>query len=137
MKKFFSLLILFAVMAVMPACNETNADPVDVSFTRTWTATGDDGILGQAAQYDGRVAMSEDSLNNHWNNCIQWIGVTVIPLPSGQPESYIFTLSVEVGQTYYFAIKVADEVPNWSLISNIVAQYIPDDIVPAAIVDLN
>jgi hypothetical protein len=136
MKKIFALLFLFVIMALIPSCNETEADPVDVSFTRTWTAVGDDGIIGQASQYDGRYALSQDSLNNCWDNCSQWIDSTT-PLPSGQAESYTFTLSVEIGQTYYFAIKVADEVPNWSLISNIVTQYIPDDVSPSAVVDLN
>ena len=136
MKKLFALLSLFAVLAMMPSCNQTQADPVDVSFTATWTATGDDGIVGQASQYDGRVALTEDSLNNNWNSCNQWIDGAVVPLPPGQSESYTFILSVETEQTYYFAIRVADEVPNWSLISNIIAQYRADDIAPAAIVDL-
>ena len=138
---YFAVAALFAlaifVVCQTIGCKQTVADPVDVSFTRTWTATGDDGIVGQVTQYDGRVALTEDSLNNNWNSCIQWIGVGITPLLSGQPESYTFILSVDVGQTYYFAIKAADEVPNWSLISNIVAEYIPDDIAPAAIIDLN
>ena len=138
---YFAVAALFAfaifVVCQTIGCNQTQADPVDVSFTRTWTATGDDGIVGQAMQYDGRVAMTEDSLNYSWDGCIQWIGMGITPLPSGQPESYTFILSVEIEQTYYFAIKAADNKMNWSLISNIVAEYIPDDIAPAAIVDLN
>jgi len=139
--KLVKLIILFVGLAAMSvfmsACKPTDAEPIEISFIRTWTATGDDGLIGQASQYDGRVAMTEDSLINYWNSCTQWLGAGKTPLPSGELESYTFTLSVEVGNTYYFAIKVADEVPNWSLISNIVSQYIPDDIAPTAVVDLN
>ena len=137
---YFTVAALFAfaifVVCQTIGCKQTQADPVDVTFMLGWTATGDDGIIGTAFEYDGRVAMSEDSLNNNWNSCIQWItGIT--PSPSGQPELYTFILSVETEQTYYFAIKVADEVSNWSLISNILIKYIPDDIAPAAIIDLH
>lgn len=134
MKKLFILLLF--VIAVIPNCKRINADPIEMSFTRTWTATGDDGIIGQASQYDGRYALSEDSLVNHWYSCGQWIDSIITPLSSGQLESYTFSLSVDIGQTYYFAVKAADEVPNWSFISNVVVQYIPDNIIPAAIVDL-
>ena len=119
------------------SCQQSDADPVDVSFIRAWTAVGDDGIIGTASFYDGRVAMTEDSLYNQWDDCFLWIGSEVTPLPSGQAETFNFVLTVEKEQTYYFAIKAMDNAGNWSLISNIYSEYIPDDVAPSAIVDLH
>jgi hypothetical protein len=41
------------------------------------------------------------------------------------------------GTTYYFAVKTADEVPNWAAISNVVSAATIDNIAPAAINDLS
>jgi len=98
----------------------------------TWTAPGDDGQLGQAAAYDMRTA-THPLLAEHWD------AATVVPIgraprPAGQAET--LTVAQLADSTYYFALKAADEVPQWSPLSNIVAAEYEDAIPPAAVTDL-
>ena len=54
----------------------------------------------------------------------------------GPPEEFEVT-GLEPNTTYYFAIKAADEIPNWSGISNVAIQTTaPEDTPPAAIADV-
>ena len=85
-----------------------------------WTATGDDGNTGTASSYDIRYLTTEIT-NENWNEAIQ------ISSPSApDPKEAGTDQSVEVnglkqGTIYYFAMKVSDEVPNESEISNVVS----------------
>jgi len=80
-----------------------------------WTAPGDDGNTGTASVYDVRYSGSPITAAN-WDSATQ---VTGEPVPSvaGSGESMTIT-GLTAGQTYYFALKTADEGPNWSPISN-------------------
>lgn len=82
----------------------------------SWTATGDDGTVGQALYYDLRSAADSSTLLN-WGGAIQVQGEPT-PSLSGTREqaaiSHTFTLP------RYFALKVCDEATNTSPISNIV-----------------
>lgn len=111
----------------------------DSTLVLTWTAPGDDDTSGTAKQYDIRFdfAMLTDST---WDSAIQPFSLP-IPQAAGTPETLlVFGLAADT--TYYFGIKTADEVPNWSGISNIATGRtdtgltIPDFIPPAAITDL-
>lgn len=129
--------VLFAILLVV-YCNSgcrLQADPVDVQVTRTWTATGDDGIIGTATHYDARYSTSQDSLILNWFQCAAWT-VPADPKLSGERESITFPMTVTTGVTYYFAIKAADETYNWSLISNIKEQTWADNMPPSQIIDL-
>jgi len=91
-----------------------SATPTSVSLT--WTAVGDDGHEGTAACYDLRYAL-DDITTESWESATQVIGLPD-PQPSGSAESFTVTdLTPET--TYYFALKVGDEVPNWSALSNV------------------
>ncbi len=82
----------------------------------TWTAVGDDGHSGTAAQYDFRYATVMITEEN-WQVIAEMAGEPP-PRAAGEPES----LTIEgllPGTTYYFALKVGDEVPNWSGLSNV------------------
>lgn len=106
--------------------------PAGRLVTLTWTAPGDDGDVGQATRYDLR----------NWGRPItpgNWDSATVIPStpppkPGGQTER-LDVSSLDDG-TWYFALKAADEVPNWSALSNSVATTVADVTPPAAITDL-
>jgi dipeptidyl aminopeptidase/acylaminoacyl peptidase len=98
----------------------------------TWRAPGDDGASGRAASYDLRC--SPDSLvNDNWSAAIR-LSVNFLPATTGQWENFKVT-GLAVG-TWYFAIKSADEIPNWSGLSNVVKARVVDLIPPAAIADL-
>jgi len=107
------------------------ADPASVVMT--WTAPGDDGNIGTASQYDIRYSTSPINIDN-WDDAIQ-VQDEPTPQVSGSPEILTIT-DLEPNTTYYFAIKTADEVLNWSEISNIASITTDDTVPPSTIMDL-
>jgi hypothetical protein len=81
----------------------------------TWTSTGDDGLAGRASLYDIRYSTSPITEQN-WESASQVVSEPP-PKPSGEADSCVVTGLVPE-TNYYFAMRVADEVPNWSEISN-------------------
>ncbi len=109
------------------------SNPTAGSVTLTWTAPGDDGSEGTAASYDIRYSTSTINAGN-WDSATQVIGE---PTPDSAGESESMSVSGLSGDTtYYFAIKTADEVPNWSSLSNVASNTTDDETAPAAITDL-
>jgi hypothetical protein len=103
--------------------------------TLTWMAVGDDGLTGQSAAYDLRYSTAPISDEASFAAATP---VTGLPAPkvSGGAETFS-VLGLLPGTTYYFAIKVRDEVPNWSPVSNVAtATTLLDDPVPTRVSDL-
>jgi hypothetical protein len=92
------------------------------SVSLTWKAPGDDGNIGTATLYDIRYSASQITQAN-WASATQVSGETS-PKPAGSSETFTVT-GLQAGKTYYFAIKTADEIPNWSALSNIVTTVTP------------
>jgi len=88
------------------------------SITIHWTAPGDNGTSGCANLYDIRYATAPIDGNN-WDNCNQTDNEPA-PQPYGTPESYTIT-NLDPDTWYYIAIRTADEVSNWSELSNVIA----------------
>ncbi len=119
---FVAILSVVATVAVAnadttppAAVTDLAASPGRTSIVITWTATGDDGYIGTATSYDLRYSTYPINANNFYDAA----RITVpAPKSSGQGECFVLT-----GQpsctTFYFAIKVLDEVPNTSGISNL------------------
>lgn len=103
------------------------------TVTLTWSAPGDDRMVGTAELYDLRYSTSMVSESN-FNSCAQAVDV---PTPSapGTGETFVVT-DLEENETYYFALKTADEVPNWSAISNVTNAGTPDITAPMDVLDL-
>ena len=87
----------------------------DTSVTLTWTARGDDGDMGTASQYDLRYYRNPLTTAN-WDSATQVYGVPA-PKPAGETEVYE-VCGLKEDSTYHFAIRAADEIPNWNAISN-------------------
>ena len=92
--------------------------PSYTSLTLTWTAPGNDGDVGTAAQYDIRYSTSTIT-NANWVSATQCSSEPT-PKPAGSSETFTVT-GLSSGTRYYFGIKTADEAPtpNWSDLSNI------------------
>ena len=90
----------------------------DTTFLLTWTAPGDDGRhAGTASLYDVRYSFLQGITTSNWPNA-QNVDGEPPPKPAGEPES-LFVVVDRPDGNYGFAVKTADEVPNWSGISNV------------------
>ena len=86
------------------------------SITLNWTATGDDNNSGQATQYDLRYATETITAEN-FSQATQ-VANEPQPKEAGSLESATI-INLEYNTIYYFAVKVKDNVGNWSSLSNI------------------
>jgi len=85
----------------------------------TWSAPGDDGNTGTATTYDVRyqlATLGPLDTETEWNAASQATGEPA-PQPAGSTENFTVA-GLTPGTAYYFALKTADEVPNWSGLSN-------------------
>ena len=86
------------------------------SVTLMWTAPGDDGNWENATRYDIRYSQSPISTGIEWNVASRVSGAPA-PGPTGSRESFNVT-SLSHSTEYWFALKTADDVFNWSNLSN-------------------
>ena len=105
--------------------------PVASDLVVTWTAPGDDGDVGTAAEYDIRISDSLITADN-FNIATQLTGE---PAPSIAGTTEIYTMAPLSSGIYYLAIKTRDEAWNWSALSNVVMLDV-DNVEPATITDL-
>lgn len=92
--------------------NAAAATPVSV--TLAFTATGDDGASGTAYLYDVRYSTSPINTGNFAQATVA--GQEPSPKIAGSAESFAVT-GLRPGTTYYFAMRTADEVGNYSAIA--------------------
>ena len=101
----------------------------------TWSAPGDDWNDGQASAYDVRYAQSSDSLSMRFRQSRQ-APVAFAPSAPGTAETLVVD-GLDPGTRYHFAVKTADEVPNWSEVSDLASRttLAPVDRIPPEPVD--
>ncbi len=92
------------------------ARPKTGSVYLYWSAPGDDALVGRAAQYDIRYSTSQ--INSANFAAASQVPDEPVPGEPGHRQGYE-VLGLTEGQSYYFALKTADEVPNWSGLSNV------------------
>lgn len=89
--------------------------PTANTITLTWDAPGDDGSAGTATEYDVRYSTSTIT-DESWLSATQ-AAREPAPHIGGAAETFTIT-GLWASTTHYFAVKTADEVPNWSEMSN-------------------
>ena len=99
----------------------------------TWTAPGDDGLLGAAAAYDLRYATYPLTAANFATAAP--VPGTPAPQPAGAPQSCVLT-NLAPDTRYWVALRARDEVPNWSDLSNVVTFRTAPDTVCVAFTPL-
>lgn len=128
-------LAIFGAQAPTLVQAQTSADS---SVVLLWTAPGDDGLVGRATSYDIRYRTTNivgTDTTSWWNAATQ---VTGEPAPgnSGATDS-MRVRGLNPLTTYYFLIRAADEVPNWSGFSNLATKTTSGDgTAPATVADL-
>ncbi len=85
------------------------------SILLNWTATGDDGDIGVASYYDIRYSTLPITDEN-WETANKVVGEPK-PQSSGSVETFTAT-KLSYDTTYYFALRVIDNVGNFSELSN-------------------
>jgi hypothetical protein len=141
---------LFLCLVLLMSCGDDDATKPDVTppgrvedlavldstggvILLAWTAPGDDGGEGRAAQYDIRCSFALASEAD-------WIAATAIgdstrvPKAAGETES-LMVAGLDEG-AWLFALKTADEVPNWSAVSNVASVTLIDSMPPEQVTDL-
>ena len=88
----------------------------DSVLTVAWTAPGDDGVEGKAARYDIRYDATTITAGS-WAACSQ---VEDVPEPAASGTEQSVEITSPTRSDIYVALKAADEVPNWSGLSNVV-----------------
>jgi hypothetical protein len=124
------LLLTFLALILLAAASE--AAPI----TLTCTASGDDSTSGTASQYDLRYKTTAPALGDtaNWFATATQCAGEAVPLPAGTTQ-VIWTGDLAPAM-YYFMVKVADEVPNWSGWSNVATKVVADVTPPFRIYDL-
>jgi len=128
-----SLAIAAAVLSpFLPRLALAQTSP-DSSVVLQWTAPGDDGNTGRATSYDLRyrtVPISGTDTLSWWNSATLVSGEPV-PGTAGSTDS-LRVRGLTPLTTYYFIIRAADEVPNWSGYSNVASKTTTGDTTPPA-----
>ena len=96
----------------LTAATGTNQGQINLS----WTAPGDDGSVGTAATYIIKYSASAITTDAQFDAALDIAGEPA-PLTAGTSQSMTVS-GLAPGQTYYFAMKTQDEVPNISALSN-------------------
>jgi len=137
MKKLFFILFSISIILSNLSCAPIQSGPIAVTVKLKWTCVGDDGNSGTASHYDLRYSTSTISDAN-FNALTNKIAESTMPIPkiAGTKDSVILSLTLQSSTTYYFAMKVGDEVINWSTVSNNATITTPDIDSPAAVTDL-
>lgn len=99
------------------AVTDLVATPLSPTTIRlSWTAAGDDGATGTASSYDVRM-LSRRILNEADFAAATPLTGEPAPASAGAPQQFLAS-GLAADTACYFALKVADEVPNVSGLSN-------------------
>ena len=84
-------------------------------MTLQWTAT-DNGSSGKAKWYDFRYSTTGPITESNFYSAVH-IEIPFFPHTPGQGEG-VTIIGLVTYTVYWFAVKVSDDVPNWSNVSN-------------------
>jgi len=93
--------------------------PSSTPFTIGWTAPGDDSLTGRASVYDLRYSdhpLTAANFNQAWK-----IAGLPTPAAAGTQESFVVS-GLPDSVSLYIAVKSADELGNWSTMSNVLTR---------------
>ncbi len=108
------------------AVTDLRVESGKMTLTVAWTAPGDDGTEGQAAEYDIRFAGEPITAETF----SAYTRVPDAPAPAAAGTEQSVFINAPGYADLFVALKTADEVPNWSAMSNVVSDaYVPGLVV--------
>ncbi len=115
----FRWILLATLVAGVMGAVDVQAQVTHNSVTLNWTTPGDDSWQGRPPQFDIRYSTSPITAANFASatpgpRACPRRGARHAPERSRSPD-------LSPSTTYWFAIKTADEVPNWAGLSNVVS----------------
>lgn len=118
MKRRLATLLLIT-LGLLGTTSMAHAQASPNSVTLTWTTPGDDSLAGQASAFDLRYSTTAITAAN-FAAATRW---TAMPTPAASGTQQTVTVTGLTPSTqYWFALKVGDDVPNWSGVSNIISR---------------
>jgi len=101
----------------------------------TWTASGDDSLIGRATSYE--LKLSNAPITNANFTAATTISTGLSPQPAGALESFAVS-GLTPSTLYYFAVRAVDDAANAGAVVNSlsVTTLAADAIAPARVVDL-
>jgi hypothetical protein len=124
--------------AVSPlAVSQSHAQTAGLAVTLLWTATGDNGLVGQAAKYDLRytaTTISGTDTLSWWNKAAVVNMTGHVPPPSGSRDSVVIA-GLVLGKKYFAILRVADAAGNWSGFSNMATIDLTRDVSSVQVAD--
>lgn len=116
------LALLSVGIALLPLVESpVEAQTLTSAVTLLWTATGDNGLVGQASKYDLRytanAVVGTDTLG-WWNTAAMVNMAGRVPPPSGSRDSAVVA-GLVLGKKYYAILRIGDAAGNWSGYSNV------------------
>jgi phosphodiesterase/alkaline phosphatase D-like protein len=123
--------LLVAIAMGILGAHDVQAQTTHNSITLAWTTPGDDSLTGTASQFDIRYSTSAITTAN-FASATRPTGAPT-PATPGTRQTFMVT-GLTPATTYWFAMKTADDVPNWSILSNVVTRATsaaPDTLRPA------
>ena len=103
------LALLFTLVALTGAHAGRASAQGTTSVTLSWTAPGDDGNTGTAAQYEVRLSTSPIDAGNFASAAL--LANPPAPLAAGSPQT-MFVTGLQVLTPYWVAMRTADERGN-------------------------
>ena len=119
-------------VAPAPVADLAVSGATKTSLSLSFTATGDDGVVGRATAYELRYAKAPIAAAT-WASAA--IAPTLAPQNLGTRET-VTVAGLDPTSVYYFAIKVIDDVGNTSPMSNLASGSTLDGTAPARVTDL-
>jgi len=116
----WSVVFAAALVSITMAVSVVHAQQAWNSVTLSWTTPGDDSLSGTASQFDIRYSTSPITAGN-FAAATRFTSGVPAPTAPGSSQSVLVT-GLSPSTTYWFAIKTADDVPNWAAVSNVVSR---------------
>lgn len=114
-----SLVLLLILIGLATMHATADAQVTSTSVQLSWTTPGDDSLTGTASQFDLRYSTAVINATN-FASATRWVA-TPAPVAPATLQSTTVT-GLLPSTTYWFAIKTADEVPNWAGLSNVISR---------------
>lgn len=138
MKKLLLIISVALTIWSLASCDAPISQPTTATARLRCSPTGDNGSTGCASVYDLRWSYDSTAIANvlNWATVNQTTGEPIPRCPSPTAKDTFVVAGLPSDTILFFALRVGDEVGNWSPLSNIRRIKTPDGLAPGPVADL-